>query len=135
MTGDHVPPAAVDGIEQRGVAELRGHIDGATVEVQLSDGVTGDRVGLPYRRMVLPVGPSETSVAEEPPASAVDHARGKVEIPSLARRPEELDECHLDLGVPVDPRSARRTELSLGRIRSPDRDIDEVVEEICRALK
>ena len=101
---DHVAPSAEDRIEQLVVAELNSHVDGARVEIQLADGMTGDRRCGADRRMVLPVRGAETTLAEEPVATALEQMGREPEPALLAGDPIQLDERHLDPGWPSMPR-------------------------------
>ena len=60
-------------------------------------------------------------------AAQVDHPPGEVEVLPVARRPVQLDERHLDLGVAIDGVPSARTELALDRSDGADRDVEEPV--------
>src|SRR5207253_2383410 len=74
-----------------------------------------------------PVLGAEAALAEQAVAAGLDEPAGELEVTPLAGHPEELHECHLDLGVPVDRKSTLRAELPVdGRDRSV-RDLEQSV--------
>ena len=124
---DQVPPAPPHGGEQGVVVELHGHVDGAAVQVELSDGVAGHGRGLPDRLVVLPVGGAEAPLAQQPPAPQVEHAGGQAQVALVAGDPGQLDQRHLDAGVPVDPVASGGPELLVDPVGGPDGDGQEPV--------
>jgi hypothetical protein len=122
-----VLPAPPHGGQQGVVVELDGHVDGAAVEVELPHGVAGHGGGLPDRFVVLPVGGAEASLAQQPPAPQVEHAGGQAQEAPVAGDPGQLDQRHLDTGVPVDPVAARRPELLVDPVGGPHGDGQEPV--------
>ena len=85
-----------------------GDVDRAAVEVELAHGVAGHRRRLADGRVVLPVGRPEPVRRRAARARAGRGTRGRgLEVAPLAGHPVQLDEGHLDLGMPVD-RLARR---------------------------
>ena len=124
---DHVIPAPAHGVEQLPVAELGRRVDHAAVEVHLAHGVPGDRGRLADREVVLPVGGPHVRLADEAPAAQLQHPGAELEVPPIAGRAIQLDERHLDLGMPVDAVATRRAELALDRLDGAQRDVEQPV--------
>ena len=117
----------MDGVEELPVAGLDGDVDHAAIEVQLADGMAGDGGRLAHGRVVLPVRGAEPAGAQDPVAARIHHPPGQVQVASVARRPVQLDEGHLDLGMPVDGQRPGRTEGSLDVVRGADRDLEQSI--------
>ena len=124
---DHVVPAPAHGIEQLLVAELGGRVDRTAVEVHLAHRVAGNRRRLSNREVVLPVGAPHVRFPDQAPAAQLEHPDAELEVPPIAGRPIQLDERHLDLGVPVDAVATRRAELALDRLDGAQRDVEQPV--------
>ena len=124
---DHVVPAPAHGVEQLAVTELGRRVDRAAVEVHLAHGVPRDRGRLADREVVLPVGGSHVRLADETPAAQLQHPDAELEMPPIAGRAIQLDERHLDLGMPVDAVATRRAELALDRLDGAQRDVEQPV--------
>ena len=58
----------IDRVEQLLIAELGGDVDRAAVEVQLSNGVAGDRRRVADAGVILPVRPAETARSRAGPS-------------------------------------------------------------------
>ena len=108
--------AASDGVlplggqrgEQLCVAGLDGDVDRAGGQVVGAHGVPAQDRRLPDRDVVLVVGAAVLDVAERPRAAARDEERGLVDVAGLPRRPAQLGQRGLDLGVPADRDPIRR---------------------------
>ena len=78
--------------------------------------------------MILPVARAEPALPEEAVPASLEERPGKLQVPRLARRPVELDERHLDLGMAVDERAAARPEPGIDQVhRSLDNPQQPVV--------
>ena len=88
----------MDRIEELLIAQLRGDVDRAAIEIELPNGMAGDRRCVANASVILPVRPTEAPDPEEALPARLDEARRQLEVPSLPRRAEQLDEGHLDLG-------------------------------------
>ena len=77
--------------------------------------------------MVLPVRGPEPPDPEQAVAAQIDHPRRQLEVATLAGRPVQLDEGHLDLGMAVDRVAAARAELAIDRVGRPRRDAQQPV--------
>ncbi len=115
----HVVEAPQDGGQERRVAGLDGDVDRPAVEVQLADGVPGHGRRRPDRSVVLPVDGAEAVLAEQAVTAPVELVDGQVEPAPLAGQAVQLDERHLDLGVPVDAVAPARAELVVDPGREP----------------
>ena len=124
---DHVIPAPAYGVEQLPVAELRRGVDHATVEVHLAHRVSGDHGGLADREVVLPVGGPHVRLADEAPAAQLEHPHPELQVAPITGRAIQLDERHLDLGVPVDAVTTGRAELPLDRLNGAQRHVEQPV--------
>ena len=103
----HVVPAPDDRSEQLRVAGLDGDVDDAASRGRAA-ARRGRSSSAPRARARGPASSAaaDPSGTEEAMAAPLDQQRRESQVALLAGGPVELDERHLDLGVPVDRRTA-----------------------------
>jgi hypothetical protein len=100
----HVLPQTLQGLQKCGLSRFGVHISGTGVQIEGTDGVSGDLALVPERLMVLAVGwfVLPVGTAEQAVSAGVDEVLRAFEIPSLTGDPEQFYEGHLDLFVAID---------------------------------
>ena len=89
-------------LAQRGLAGLGRQVGDPGQQVQLADGMTGHRLGVADRYVVLEVLRAEAGLAEQTVAAAVDEVLRRVQVARLAGLAIQLDQRGLDLRVAAD---------------------------------
>ncbi|OUE30876.1 hypothetical protein BFL35_07895 [Clavibacter michiganensis] len=113
------------GGEQLGVTRLRRHVRGARGQVRHAHGVTRDGGHLAERVRVLEVLGREDPRGDRAVAAPVDERGREVEVCALPRLAVQLDERHLDLGVPAHLGAPVGAELPHRGVGEPAGDREE----------